>query len=231
MRKKLTALLLALTLALTLTACGASGGKDASSSSGTGAGSVSSGAVSGSGSASGEEPDSLPADDSTSAQPEKEPEKQPESTPVTKPSTTKPSTTKPSGGSSAQKVDLSAFYTTLSSGDDFPSMTAVSGDALDTLYPGLNDLKPSQCLVYTAAISAVACEVALVEVSGSAAVKSVKDIFQARVDYQIDQGAFYPSTVEAWQKDTQIVANGNYVMLICYSGADTAVSSFNALFR
>lgn len=133
----------------------------------------------------------------------------------------------------AQSVDLSAFYesqTTAYGEGNFPAMMALDGEALDVLYPGLSDLKPKQCLVYTPMITAVAAEYALVEVSSTDQVETVKSIFQSRIDYQVEQGAFYPATVEKWQNSTRIVSNGNYVMLVCFDRCDDAVSSFNALF-
>lgn len=85
-------------------------------------------------------------------------------------------------------------------------------------------------------ISAVACEIALVEVANAADVETVKAIFQARIDYQtIDNGsgnpgAWYPATVEEWQNNSRIVSNGNFVMLIVWNDCDQIVEDFNALF-
>ena len=109
-------------------------------------------------------------------------------------------------------------------------MMALDSDALDVFYDGLSDLNPKQCLVYMPMISAVAAEYALVEVSSADQVETVKSIFQSRIDYQVEQGAFYPATVEKWQNSTRIVSNGNYVMLVCFDRCDDAVASFNALF-
>lgn len=140
-----------------------------------------------------------------------------------------------SGGSSSAgsptSRDLAAFYETLSAGDGFPAMTAVTGEALDALYAGLGDLSPLQCLVYMPMISAVACEVALAEAASAADVEKIQAIFQARIDYQIQQGAFYPATVEAWKSQSQIVTAGNFVMLVCWDQADTAAESFRAQFQ
>lgn len=144
--------------------------------------------------------------------------------------------TKPAGAASSEptgvkSVDLAAFYETISGGD-FPAMTALEGDALDALYEGLSDLKPKQCLVYTPMISAVGAEIALVEASSGGDVQKIKDIFQSRIDYQLEQGAFYPQTVEAWENSARIVSNGNYILLACMGdgGCDTIVDQFNALF-
>ena len=96
--------------------------------------------------------------------------------------------------------------------------------------------KTNQCGVYTAMISAAVGEIALVEVENAADVQAVKDIFQARVNYQVGDdenpgGAWYPQTIEGWKNGSRIVSNGNYIMLIALSeGADDVVNSFNALF-
>ena len=185
------------------------------------------------------------------AAPAEKPEEKPVQKPVQKPAekpvqkpAEKPAEKPVSGGSSdsssagsqtpeTQSVDLSTFYesqTTAYGEGNFPAMMALDGDALDVMYPGLSDLKPKQCLVYMPMISAVAAEYALVEVSSADQVETVKSIFQSRIDYQVEQGAFYPATVEKWQNSTRIVSNGNYVMLVCFDRCDDAVSSFNALF-
>ena len=86
-----------------------------------------------------------------------------------------------------------------------------------------------------AMISASAVEIALVEVSNSADVDTVKGIFQSRIDYQVGDGespggAWYPEPTEMWKNNSCIVSNGNYVMLVAFENADSVVDSFNALF-
>ncbi len=131
-----------------------------------------------------------------------------------------------------KSVDLAAFYEAISGGEDFPAMMALEGDALDALYEGLGELKPKQCLVYTPMISAVGAEIALVEASSGDDVQEIKDIFQSRISYQLEQGAFYPQTVEAWENSVRIVSNGNYILLACMGdgGCDAIADQFNALF-
>jgi len=149
----------------------------------------------------------------------------------------KPSKPASSGASSAKpaadkSVDLAAFYDSISGGEDFPAMMALEDDLLDALYEGLSELDLKQCLVYTPMISSVGAEVALVEVASAGDVQAVKDIFQKRVDYQIEQGAFYPQTIETWENDCRIVSNGNYILLACLhdGGCDDIVDAFNKLF-
>ncbi|MFR3923290.1 MAG: DUF4358 domain-containing protein [Dysosmobacter welbionis] len=68
--------------------------------------------------------------------------------------------------------------------ETWPALMAVEGETLDTF---LRDSPPSpqQCLVQMAMISASGDEIALVEVESSGDVQAVKDIFQARIDYQV----------------------------------------------
>lgn len=160
--------------------------------------------------------------------------------PVEKPAE-KPAETKPAPDeeqSETQKgVDLAAFAESLlsTSQTDWPAMVPLEGESLDAFYAGLGDIAVNQCSVYTAMISAAVGEIALVEVQNADDVQKVKDIFQARVSYQVgdDQnpgGAWYPDSIEGWKNDSRIVSNGNFVMLVAFEGADSVVDAFNALF-
>lgn len=137
----------------------------------------------------------------------------------------------PSGSS----VDLTAFYDSLAADGNWPAMTAIEGEVQDTFYAGLSDIPTQQCSVHTAMISAVVAEIALVEVTNESDVQKVKDIFQARIDYQVGDeenpgAAMYPASIEGWKNNSRIVSNGKYVMLVVYEGADDVVAAFNALF-
>ena len=131
-------------------------------------------------------------------------------------------------------TDLSAFYddmfsTIFPDPNNAPSMSEVTGDYLDQLYPGLSEVETTQCLVYAPMITAVPYEIALVEVADAADVQTVQDIFQARIDSQVEGGAFYPGTVEAWQNGSEIVVRGNCVCLFVGAEKDDMVAAFNAL--
>ena len=136
----------------------------------------------------------------------------------------------------AASVDLTAFYESLAANStNMPAMMQADGETLDAFYTGLGDIKTRQCGVYMAMISAAVGEIALVEVENAADVQAVKDIFQARIDYQVgdDQnpgGAWYPASIEGWKNNSRIVSNGNYVMMVALEGADDVVAAFNALF-
>lgn len=248
MKKRLIAILLALALTPALTACG--------STAATSGAAAQSSAENVSGSASDSSASAEPADSASSASDssqqsgmssalsgeksasDKPAEKPASSVPSKKPAaakpavkpTKKPAITKPVEKPATQKADLSAFCEKVRGREDFPALTSLTGDSLDALYPGLSALKPAQSCVYTAMISAVAAEIALVEVSGTEQVKKAKDIFQARIDYQVRQGAFYPATEAAWKNNAKIVSHGNYVMLICCDDSAAVSADFQALF-
>ena len=129
-----------------------------------------------------------------------------------------------------KSVDLQAFYDSTFVGEDMPMMGVMDKEALDAFYAGLTALELKQCIVAMPMISAVPAEVALIEVANAADLAKVEEIFRARINYQIDGGAFYPATVEAWEKSTEIITHGNTMMMICMDPKDEVVKAFNELF-
>ena len=129
--------------------------------------------------------------------------------------------------------DLNQYYEDFMASlgaDNQPAMGDVEGEQLAAVYPGLENYATKQAVLKMAMISAVAFEFALVELENEADAKAVADIFQARIDYQIENGAFYPMTLEGWEQ-AEIVTQGNVVALIVAQGSqDQAVDAFNALF-
>lgn len=241
MKQKWMTLVLALTLTASLTACGGqtgSGGTTAPDGSVQTQGAVTSPAES-------EPAESAPAESTpVEADPEEAPassdagdseaaaSKPAESVKPSAPAASAASGASPAKPAADKSVDLAAFYDSISGGEEFPAMMALDDDMLDALYEGLRDLNPKQCLVYTPMISSMGAEIALVEVASADDVQTVKDIFEKRVAYQIEQGAFYPQTIEAWENSARIVSNGNYVLLACLhdNGCDEIVDAFNKLF-
>lgn len=144
----------------------------------------------------------------------------------------------PSESAPAAQVDLKAFYDQLVAGhkaDYFEPDMPIEGEYLTSYYAGLEDIPLKQQVIYQPTMSGVACEIALAEVENAGDVQKVKDIFQARVDYQVGTddapgGAFYPESIEGWKNNARIVSNGNYVMLIVWQDCDKFVEEFNALF-
>lgn len=139
-----------------------------------------------------------------------------------------------------KEIDLTAFYNTLREENTWPELMSLTKDQtmkelLDSYYPGLAEISTKQRGVYIAAISAAVGEIALVEVENAEDVQAVKDIFQARIDYQVGDdanpgGAWYPETIEGWKNKSRIVSHGNYVMLAVGEPSDSAAESFEALF-
>ena len=132
-------------------------------------------------------------------------------------------------------MDLSAFATTLTSSEDWPTLMAADAEVQDAFYAGLAEIAAKQKVVYTTMISAAVGELALVEVENSDDVQKVKDVFQARIAYQVGDeknpgGAWYPDSIDGWKNNSRIVSNGNYVMLVVGDACDEAVEAFNALF-
>ena len=147
----------------------------------------------------------------------------------------------PAESESQEGADLAEFYNTLRQEYTWPELMSLTEDEtmtelLDSYYPGLSEISTKQCGVYTAAISAAVGEIALVEVENAEDVQAVKDIFQARIDYQVGDGtspggAWYPATIEGWETNSHIVSSGNYVMLAVGDEAAAAADRFNQLFQ
>lgn len=141
-----------------------------------------------------------------------------------------------SSGGESKSADLTAFYETLASDETLPAMMLLEEEEqLEAYYPGLSGVAAKQRVVALAAISSVAGELALVEVEDAGDLETVKGILQARIDYQVGDGngpggAFYPETMENWEKNSRIVSNGNTVMLVVCEDAGGAVERFQALF-
>ena len=128
-------------------------------------------------------------------------------------------------------VDLSDFYTTLTSNYEFPSfLSQASAELLDGYFAGLSGIKTEQCLVYINMMSMNMGEIALIQVSDSADVDTVKSILQGRIDQMVNGGAWYPEPTRLWSEDSRVVSNGNYIMMVVHEECDAIVDDFNALF-
>ena len=141
-----------------------------------------------------------------------------------------PSTPETPSAPEASQVDLSAFYTTESGKYEFGMATLADAELAANVYPGLFDIATEQCLPYINMMTMNTSEIVLVEVTNSSDVDKVKEILQSRIDAQVEGGAWYPSAIEAWQNNSRIVSNGNYVMMVVHESCDSIVDDFNALF-
>ena len=130
---------------------------------------------------------------------------------------------------SAASVDLNAFYQDMISQYEFQSLQQFSADLVDAYYAGLNDVSTKQCLVMGTMMSMNNGEFCLVEVTDSKDVDTVKAIFQSRVDYMAETGAWYPGPTELWTNSSRVVSDGNYVMMVVHESCDAIVEAFQAL--
>ena len=135
-----------------------------------------------------------------------------------------------SKGESAANVNLEEFYQTIfTDPENTPAMGPMEDEMLDAFYPGLNQVELKQKVAYMPMITAVACEIVMVECANAADVETVKGIFEARIAAQVGDHFNYPAVIEAWEKEAQVVVNGNYVALILVNGmSDQVVANFNA---
>lgn len=147
------------------------------------------------------------------------------------------------GGQAEDKqVDLAGFAQSVQEKHEFASLERVDPkdsemgelfqNTLDNFYPGLAGMELEQMEVYLAMISFSGGELALVQTKDLADATKVKNILQARIDAKTTEGpGNYPEEVELWQRSAKVAENGNYLMLVCHSDADTIVNEFNALFQ
>ena len=179
-------------------------------------------------------PEEKPAEPAPEAKPEEKPvEPAPEVKPEEKPAEPAPEV-KPEEETPAApaKVDLAAFYSTIfTDPENSPALVPMETEMLDAFYPGLNALTLNQKVAYMPMMTAVPCEIVMVECANAADAETVKGIFNARITAQVDNHFNYPMVIEAWEKEAKVVSNGSFVALFVISGmTDQVVSSFNALF-
>ena len=127
-------------------------------------------------------------------------------------------------------VDLNAFLDEMNENYELAAMDDLDGELLANYYPGLSDYTLNQCVAKASMISAVVSEVVLVECASAEDAAAVAEILQARIDAQVDGGAWYPASIEQWEK-AQLVTNGNYVaMIACGDNSASIAEDFLAKF-
>lgn len=138
---------------------------------------------------------------------------------------------KPAAGNTAD-VNLEEFYQTIfTDPENTPAMAPMEAEALDAFYPGLTAVALKQTVAYMPMMTAVPCEIVMVECENAADVETVKTILQERITSQVDNHMNYPMVIEAWEKEAEVVVNGNYVALFVVSGmTEQVVGNFNAAF-
>ena len=150
------------------------------------------------------------------------------------PTTDEPAVEEPSTEPSTSSVDLAAFYETIItsvSEDNRPFMMELDAETAEMIYPGMGAIATNQKVLYMPGMSAVACEISMVECANAADVETVKTIFQTRINTQVEGGAWYPETIEGWKNNSKIVVKDNFVCLfVIPEGMMGAASEFEKLF-
>lgn len=118
-------------------------------------------------------------------------------------------------GAEAAEVSLSDLYAGMeeSCGWEEDYMTSIEGELLEEYYPGLAELPARQLIVRVPAMSSDVNEIVLFQGETEKDAESAAAILQARIDAQVEGGAWYPETQAAWEK-AQVLRAGTYAALI-----------------
>ena len=138
---------------------------------------------------------------------------------------------KENGGTA--EVSLSSLYAGMeeSCGWEEGYMTSVDGGLLEEYYPGLSGLSGKQLIVQVPAMSSDVNEIVLFQGETEADGEKAAEILQARIDAQVDGGAWYPETQAAWEK-AKVLREGAYVAMIASGAYQEALEEqFSAQFR
>jgi len=120
-----------------------------------------------------------------------------------------------SGGSETPDVDLSAVFAGMEEacGWEEGYMSELEGEMLEEYYPGLGEVPSKQLIAAVPAMSSDVNEVALFQGETEEEAESAAEIFQTRIDTQVEGGAWYAETLEAWQ-GAKVIQQGTYAALI-----------------
>lgn len=144
-----------------------------------------------------------------------------------------------SGGTAETRdVDLTEIYASMEEVCDWWTegyMEDIPEDMLELYYPGLAALEPEQLIARTPVMSAAVNEVVLVKCKSSEDADKAQEILQARIDYQVGDetnpgGAWYPESIEQWEKTT-VQRQGNYLALLAVADTQSQLEDiFNQAF-
>lgn len=120
--------------------------------------------------------------------------------------------------SPAPGTDLSIFYQAImdaqpADAEELILFEEFNPDLIASFYPGLESIALNQQAFYMPPIATHPCEIVLVEVTNSADVQAVADIFQARIDLGSDNSN-YPESAAGWKQFAQVQQRGNFVCMI-----------------
>lgn len=120
-----------------------------------------------------------------------------------------------SGGAETAEVSLTALYAGMAEscgwGEDY--MTEIEGELLEEYYPGLGEIPARQLIAKVPAMSSDVNEIVLLQCETAEDAEAAAAILQARIDSQVEGGALYPETMEAW-KSAKVLQQGTCAALI-----------------
>lgn len=136
-------------------------------------------------------------------------------------------------GPASAEVSMNSLYASMAEacGWEEGYMADVEGELLEEYYPGLSEISAKQLVAKVPAMSSDVNEIVLIQCETEEDAEKAAAIFQARIDSQVDGGAWYPETMESWKK-AKVLQNGTYAALIA-SGEHQAdlEEQFNLQFK
>jgi len=119
------------------------------------------------------------------------------------------------GGAETTEVDLTALFAGMEAacGWEEGYMAEIEGELLEEYYPGLGAVPAKQLIAAVPAMSSDVNEIVLFQGETEEDAENAAGIFQARIDSQVDGGAWYAETLEAWQ-EAKVFQQGTYAALI-----------------
>lgn len=120
------------------------------------------------------------------------------------------------GGAETAEVSLTDLFAGMeeSCGWEADYMTDVEGELLEEYYPGLSEVPAKQRIVKVPAMSSDVNEIVLMQCETEEDAENAAAILQARIDAQVEGGAWYPETQAAWEKARVLRQGGTYAALI-----------------
>ena len=118
-------------------------------------------------------------------------------------------------GLETAEVSLTDLYAGMAEacGWDEDYMADVEGELLEEYYPGLSEISARQRIARVPAMSSDVNEIVMLQCETAEDADRAAEILQARIDSQVQGGAWYAETLESWQS-AKVLRQGTYAALI-----------------
>lgn len=138
-----------------------------------------------------------------------------------------------SGNQEEKAVDLTAFWSAEEEkyqwGEGY--FAELDDELMESYYPGLGDVAVKQLITKVPMMSSVVNEMVFAEGETEEDANKIAEILQKRVDDQAAGGAWYPASMESWEK-ARVITQGRYVAMIASASYQEEIAAdFNALFE